>query len=236
MAVFACIGDVHGALGPLTTVVRWLEGRNIDGVLLVGDFATSAGWAASKSGLASCVAEVLTIVRCLRKPILLVPGNHDQPDCPCDENIDRRTVEVAGTTVTGLGGSGPHILGFPYEWRDEEIADLNLGVGELFLTHTPPALTKLDTLLHSGQHVGSQSVRMLATKSRALVCGHVHEAAGIDLVDGCVCYNTGSLGEPFGRTQVGFVSVCDSGVRVEHWQETAEHGWIQTDSWPENSE
>jgi predicted phosphodiesterase len=39
------------------------------------------------------------------------------------------------------------------------------------------------------------------------VCGHIHEAVGAQTLRRCLCYNTGSLGEPYGKLQVGFLEI-----------------------------
>jgi Icc-related predicted phosphoesterase len=50
------------------------------------------------------------------------------------------------------------------------------------------------------------------------VCGHIHEAVGVKQLGQCLCYNAGSLGEPFGAVQCGVASYDEeAGVwQVEH--------------------
>jgi Icc-related predicted phosphoesterase len=137
-----------------------------------------------------------------------VPGNHDvRHEAP--SNVDGRSVDWLGLRVYGLGGGGPRRFGFPYEWTEDEVAHIPPPVYDLLLTHTPPFGTALDTTVH-GRHVGSPTIRGWALAAGGLlVCGHIHEAAGVEQLGDCLCYNAGSLGEPFGQTQVGIAERPD---------------------------
>ncbi len=211
-----CIGDVHGELQRLEGVADFLAGNTPDLVLLVGDFIPGRVGRDRWRELAELVGRSLELLRPVGAPVLLVPGNHDPPRCEFPENIDGRAVEAAGLRVAGIGGSGPHHFGFPYEWGEDDIRSRRLGAADILLSHAPPARTALDRL-YDGRHVGSEAVRERAKDARILVCGHVHESAGVERVDGCACYNVGSLGEPYGRAQAGVVSLGEGEVRVEHW-------------------
>jgi Icc-related predicted phosphoesterase len=50
------------------------------------------------------------------------------------------------------------------------------------------------------------------------VCGHIHEAVGTYQLGNCLCYNAGSLGEPFGAVQCGIATLDDNNAmwRVDH--------------------
>ena len=64
----------------------------------------------------------------------------------------------------------------------------------------------------------------------ALVCGHIHEAAGAEVVDGCLCYNAGSLGAFAGRVQAGLLRREAAGGRwrVVHHDLAADTSWRVT--------
>ena len=132
------------------------------------------------------------------------------------DNCDRRALSVNGVRVFGIGGAGPARFGFRYEWGEEEISLLLPPPHEILLTHAPPIGTRLDRLA-SGGHVGSQAVRDIATYGcRALVCGHIHESAGVDRIGDVVMLNAGSLGDPFGRPQYGLVELSSVHTAVTH--------------------
>lgn len=220
-ATFGIIGDVHGRLDRLERVLETLSEHPLDAVLLVGDLASPEwerehrGTATSESAFADEVAGLLGRVGRLDVPVAWVPGNHDLPGVDVGTNLDRRVGEIAGIRVYGLGGAGPARFGFPYEWGEDEIEALAVPEVDLLLSHTPPHGSGLDRVAH-GRAVGSVAVERHCARARALVCGHIHEAAGIVEVGGCLCLNAGALGEPYGRAQVGRLRFEQHGVHAEH--------------------
>jgi Icc-related predicted phosphoesterase len=146
-----------------------------------------------------------------------IPGNHDASNIDAPENIDGRLIQVEGIRLFGIGGGGPTVFGFPYEWTDEEMEGVQIPDCDLLLSHSPPASTPCD-LTRRGAHAGSRVIRReLERAARAMVCGHIHEAVGFAFVGGKLCYNAGTLGEPFGRLQVGILTFERGGrTSIEH--------------------
>ena len=62
----------------------------------------------------------------------------------------------------------------------------------MLLSHTPPRGTAVDRT-RRGDHVGSTAVRdcIQATSPCLAVCGHIHEAAGIDTLGTTTVVNCG---------------------------------------------
>ena len=213
-----CVGDVHGALGSLRTVLEYLRTRDVEGVLLTGDFARGPLNADPALGNTASPEEILTLVTSVFSDLLLVPGNHDDPRLGDDISVDRREKSWLGWRVAGIGGS-PHTGGgFPYEWSDATADFSSWPAPEILLTHSPPSGTGLDVTV-SGKAVGSAAIRALAERTDGLlVCGHIHEAVGVSYVAGCLCYNAGSLGEPFGAVQCGIATfeTDDNKWQVDH--------------------
>lgn len=208
----AVIGDIHGELYHLKKVIDHLAATPIAGVLLVGDFGSSqyelSRWKkdSSRQILLKEVERILELVEKLGVPVAWVPGNHDVRELDLPGNCDRRLSEVAGVRVYGIGGAGPGRFGFPYEWDEDEIRALEVPECDVILSHAPPARTPLDRLFHAGRHVGSEAVREIAEgHGGAMVSGHIHEAHGTLSLDRCLCMNVGSLGDPYGLIQVGYV-------------------------------
>lgn len=197
----ACIGDIHGRLDRLAAVAEQLRAFDVDGIVAVGDFAPGPFNKAAQAG-GDPVGEALRILTAVCPHVVYVPGNHDIPhESPM--NVDGRSMDWLGLRIHGIGGGGPRRFGFPYEWSEEELERDPPPACDLLLTHTPPFGTALDRTAN-GKHVGSQTIRRWALAADGLlVCGHIHESAGVDTVGNCLCYNTGSLGEPFGRAQLG---------------------------------
>lgn len=224
--ILGVIGDIHGELYHLKKVIDHLAAKPIAGVLMVGDFGSSqyelSRWKkdASRDVLVKEVSRILELVDGLGVPNVWVPGNHDIRDLDLPGNCDRRIATVGGLRVYGIGGAGPGRFGLPYEWDEDEIRALELPQCEVILSHTPPANTPLDKLFHADRHIGSEAVLEIAQSHRgAMVSGHIHEAHGTLRINDCLCMNVGSLGDPYGLMQVGYVVYDKSGrtcVAVEH--------------------
>ncbi len=208
------VGDLHGNTGGLRRAVDALLARGVEGICLTGDFTPFVRWDVGKAGSEDPVADALALLESVGVPFVWVPGNHDSPDMPYKGNTDRRLTRLCGLRVVGVGGSGPNRFGFPYEWDEEEIRGLELPPADILLCHCPPARTALDRTA-SGEHVGSEAIRELASEHRGiLICGHIHEAAGVDRVGECLCLNAGSLGEPYARLQIGMIEWSEDRVTV----------------------
>lgn len=206
------------------------EGRASDGPAgegLAADGGPADGAPEPVPGAVAPVRRALELARETALPVLFVPGNHDVPEVPLEGNVDRRLVRIGGVRVFGIGGSGPARMGFPYEWTDEALAEVEVPERDLILAHAPPADTRLDVTQY-GEHVGSRTIRELAAGTRgALVCGHIHESPGVERVEGCLCYNAGSLGAPFGRLQAGLVEMIPGTgrARARHFVHEPGAGW-----------
>jgi Icc-related predicted phosphoesterase len=212
----AVIGDVHAHWRRLDAVLVRLAEARPDGILLVGDLGSHDLALARMrtperdARYRSSVEEVLRRVRALRAPTLFVPGNHDLRELEYEGNVDGGIAEIAGVRIAGIGGAGPARFGFAYEWGEDEIRARDVPECDVILSHAPPARTSLDLVFGRDQHVGSEAIRERALAHRGvLVCGHIHESPGAEMIGECLCVNVGGLGAPFGRAQVGFVRLSD---------------------------
>jgi uncharacterized protein len=204
-----CVGDVHGALRALQTVLKHLRTADVESVLFTGDFARGPFNADPSLGNTASPSELLDLVTSACANVLLVPGNHDDPALGGSVSIDGREMSWLGWRVAGIGGSpftGGH---FPYEWSDDRVDLAAWRAPDILLAHSPPADSGLD-VIKSGKAVGSRAIREVAERMNGiLVCGHIHEAVGVSQLGKCLCYNAGSLGEPFGAVQYGVASFAD---------------------------
>jgi uncharacterized protein len=210
LTLLLVIGDIHGQFAALERVLGHAPIDRVHAVLLTGDLGLDR-----TSLLLPSALRVVEIAASAGRPVVFVPGNHDLPDLPVAlsgaDNADDRRVDVAGLRVRGVGGAGPARFGFPYEWGEDDVRRRPRIEADILLTHTPPIRSLLD-LCSSGAHAGSAAVREMLSEPegkalRLLVCGHIHEAPGVEVLDGKPCYNAGSLGAPFGRVQYGLVEV-----------------------------
>ena len=139
-------------------------------------------------------------------PVLFVPGNCDPKELASIQsvygavNIHGRYKEVGGLHFLGIGGCPLGPFNTPFEMSENEIGrilkEASIGSNDqnrfILVSHTPPVNTKVD-LSRSGIHAGSQAVReFVETEKPSLVlCGHIHEARGKDVVDGVLVVNPG---------------------------------------------
>ncbi len=194
MTTFIALPDLHDHPESLKTIARPL--MQADVVLLVGDMT---------NGGINHLLRLLTILTDLNEHIYTVPGNMDTVKMLAhlareDYNIHRRFEWVDGLALVGLGGALPFVGKFVFneeelaQLLDDAIAELNADVPTILVSHQPPYDCKLD-LLPNGVHVGSKSVRSWIEQHQPLicVCGHIHEAVGIDQIGNTILINPGPL-------------------------------------------
>jgi Icc-related predicted phosphoesterase len=207
-------------LSSARVVASHLQPIGLDIVLLVGDLLPAVLSRRYESDGRRELREMLHEIRSIFAPtgarLAWVPGNHDPSGLKARDNCDRRALSVNGLRVFGIGGAGPHRFGFRYEWGEDDIGSIRPPPHDILLTHAPPIDTRLDRLA-SGGHVGSQAIRDIAVYgSRVLVCGHIHEAAGVDRTGDLLMLNAGSLGDPFGKPQYGLLELSSEHATVMH--------------------
>ncbi len=96
--------------------------------------------------------------------------------------IHRESLTLDDFIIHGIGGSGITPFNTPSEYTEDEIremvAGLKLGEKNILLSHCPPKGV-LDRT-YSGIHAGCSAIRELAKSFDAILCGHIHEAHGVD--------------------------------------------------------
>lgn len=189
-----CITDLHGRVAALDRIVQ--DAGEADVLLLGGDI--------TDFGTPNVAEQVVRHAQQHCDTVFAVAGN-------CDSTaIDDRLSEI-GVSLFGRGvvhqdvgfygvSAMPPWMGNMYELTEAEIAEtLGAGHGQLatrdrdvLLSHTPPRDTKLDET-RTGGHVGSSSVREFIAYARPalVVCGHIHEARGIERIGPATIVNCG---------------------------------------------
>jgi len=189
-----CITDLHGDDWLLDAIIA--DAGDADALLLGGDI-THFGTPNAAESLVRRAQKACSIV-------MAVAGN-------CDSlAIDRRLADLGvalmgrGLMHGGLGFYGvsamPPWIGGMYELTEEQIAaaleagrrQLESPAWEIVLSHSPPHRTALDRT-RRGEHVGSRAVRAFIEQHRPalVVCGHIHEARGIDTIGSTRIVNCG---------------------------------------------
>lgn len=189
------LADVHGAR---RRIVEFLQKEpDVDLVLIAGDLTTN--------GSPRDAETVLDPFGQKEPAVYAVSGNMDP--LPVEDVLVRRGVALnaQGTMhgplgLFGLSGAPLSPLHTPNEVSEEVLAG-RLAAGwaavkgaarTVLVSHPPPAGTKVDQLTN-GMHVGSTAVRVFCLQHAPdlVLCGHIHEARGIDHLGRTIIVNPG---------------------------------------------
>jgi hypothetical protein len=206
--------DVHGEYGRVESILA--HESTIDAIVISGDLTTHG-----------TVAEACTAIRRIeqfRKPLFIVAGNMDLPAfepafTELGVNINGRGVHLSGVGFFGVSGSPFTPMHTPYELPEDEILRrANEGWQQaqtahrtVFVPHAPPRSTTLDKVF-IGAHVGSTAVREFVERNQpdVLICGHIHESRGTDVLGKTQMVNCG----PAGRGSYAVITI-DREVTIE---------------------
>jgi len=137
--------------------------------------------------------------------VLFVPGNMDEPALADWRDTERIVCLHAKGIVHnaaffgGLGGAVISPFKTPFEFDEAEASRVLAQVIRtssssitVLVSHCPPKNTKLD-LAAGTRHVGSEAVRRFIEerKPALVICGHIHEARGVDLIGRVPIVNVG---------------------------------------------
>ncbi len=126
---------------------------------------------------------------------VLVHGNMDNPFLirfieDLGLSIHGRATELYGYSFVGIGARASK----DDFRRVSEQLDLLDNTRTILVTHIPPYGTSIDVAFN-GVHIGSKLIRRLVEEysPRAVFCGHVHEAAGLDWIGETLIVNPGPV-------------------------------------------
>jgi len=177
--------DIHGAYSIAEEII---SAEPADVVLIGGDLTTV--------GTVKEAEDAIHRFQALCPRMYCIAGNmdlpaHDELFVRLGVSVNARAVQVDDIAFFGVSAAPVSPLHTPYEISEEEIARrIYLGWREIgtvrtriFLPHAPPYGTKLD-IVHAGFHVGSTAVRDFIEDHTpdVVICGHIHEARGIDTI------------------------------------------------------
>lgn len=190
-------GDIHMALGAIERLRSELQQADL--VLLSGDLTNFGGPQES--------AQVLAATRRYARQVFAVSGNLDRPaviDFLRMEGISLHggAYAVGDIGVFGCGGSNVTPFHTPTELSENQISQLlqrgyaavTQAPKKIMVCHTPPLDTATDRI-HTGKHVGSETVRRFIERQQPDLCitGHIHESAGVDRIGETIIINAGAL-------------------------------------------
>lgn len=214
------ISDIHNDIENMLQFLSNAEPLGFDVVVCPGDFTDIAPRGFSQKEIGMLIIEEL---KSLKKPVVAVPGNWDDSLIEIFEKDDI-SVHGRGKIIDGVGfygfGGAKTPFGTSYEPSESEtrvgldnafasVKDAELKVQ---VTHRPPINTKLD-LISSGAHVGSRVVRSFIEERgpQAAICGHIHEARGVDIIGNTKVVNAGRFPEGY----CGIIDLSGGGVAAK---------------------
>ncbi len=190
----ACITDLHGRRAALGRILA--DAGAVDAVLLGGDI--------TNFGSPIDADRVIELTRAKVSTVLAVAGNCDSAA------IDRRLVElgvslhgrgvlIRAVGLFGLSATPPWNKGM-YQLTEAALAaalraghaQVRQAAQHVLLAHVPPYNTRLDRTLF-WSHAGSSALRTFIEEAQPglVLCGHIHEARGIDRLGATVAVNCG---------------------------------------------
>ena len=185
----------------------------MDGIIVGGDLTT---YGSPEEG-----EKAIRVFKSSGAPVFAVAGNMDSPEFDASHEALGVSINARGILLGEVGFFGVSASPFtpmhtPYEITEEEIArraeagwnDVAGARWKIFVPHAPPRDTKLDRLV-LGQHVGSTAVREFIERQQpdVVVCGHIHEARGLDTIGKTKIINCGPAGK-------GYYAVIEIGSDV----------------------
>ncbi len=205
-----CISDLHGEAGRIERLGA------VDAVVICGDITHFGGRARAR--------EILEGFKGAKR-LLAVPGNCDNLDVngalvELDADLHARGRTVGDIGFFGVGGSNATPFDTPQEYPEDELWDFLMKGYEqvenapvkVMVSHTPPFNTELDKARMT--HIGSKKVREFIERYEPdlMLCGHVHEARGQDMIGGTVIVNTGIFNTGYALVDIG------AEIRVEFFE------------------
>lgn len=196
---FIAFTDIHGSYEKVRTALS--AEQQCSAVILGGDLTTG--------GTVREALDAVRMVQSFGKPVFAVAGNMDPVEL--DDvleaqglGLNARGIMLDEIGLFGVSGSPATPLHTPYEISEDEIAlrahagwkDVQAARSTVFVPHAPPHDTAVDKLAN-GTHVGSVAVRRFIEQCHptVVVCGHIHEARGIDTIGSSTIVNCGPAGK-----------------------------------------
>ncbi|RLG92708.1 MAG: hypothetical protein DRO36_00725 [Candidatus Hecatellales archaeon] len=178
------LSDFHGVARFAEKMRDLAVSQKFDCIVVCGDL--------TDLGPVKVARQIIGTLSESKLPVLYVPGNMD-PRNLVDELDSGFHVHGRGKIIGDVGfvgaGSYSNLKGLLEQGLKSLVKTPRFLV---FVTHVPPKGTKVD-LAWDGSHIGSLEVREAVEKYKPnlVVCGHVHEARGVDRIGESVVCNPG---------------------------------------------
>lgn len=209
------VSDFHQNLQAVERARRKATLEGVDVIVLCGDL--------THFGTIAIAEEILRGFAGLGVDTLFVPGNCDPTGLSEHSTLGGahclhgRCRRVGDLSFMGVGGSTPVPFRTVFELREEELKEILEEAHSHFdgdgrpvlVSHVPPSHTAVD-MTPSGFNVGSVALREFIERRRPqlVVCGHIHEARGVDKIGDTLIVNPGPA-------MWGLCALVETGGEVE---------------------
>jgi len=188
--------DFHGDIGSAKRASHLVSLEHPSLVVVAGDLANRD---------VQLARQILEELSTSARKVFFVPGNLDDPTLANWKDTERiaclhaKAVTHNLITFVGLGGSVISPFKTPLEFGEAEASralaeatQTSSSQNMVLVSHCPPKNTKLD-LAGGTRHVGSEAVRRFIDERKPVlvICGHIHEAQGVDSIEGVPVVNVG---------------------------------------------
>ncbi len=196
--LWIALGDIHEEIEHFADIPELQEA---DGIIITGDMTIAGGIKEAKP--------ILTAIAKYEKPILAQIGNMDTAEVTdwLTENGWNIHIEARELTdkvsLFGVGASTFTPFKTPSEfsesdftaWLEQGWRKVYNSTHKVLISHNPPVNTKCD-VIGDNIHVGSTAVRQFIEEHQPdiCICGHIHEARGIDHIGRTTVINPGNFG------------------------------------------
>jgi len=187
------LSDIHRSVYMVKKALEFAAANALEVVTCSGDFQS---------------LEAIKVLSGFKGKVFAVPGNMDGGE-------ELEALEEAGVSLHGKvaehGGflfAGAGALNFKWALQAVTSQLNNIEPNKfVFITHYPPKDSKVDVAFNLA-HVGSSSVREFIESYRPAVClcGHIHEARGVDWLGETLLVNPGPLAR-------GYAAIVDVAKR-----------------------
>ncbi len=186
------ITDIHRDFDALDNL------PNADALVVGGDFVTLDG--------EDLLRHAISLIEKKFPAFLAVSGNMDPvtTDSILSETGHALSCDkpatLCGQKLYGLGGANRSPFNTPNEWdendAEQRLANIPEGGADILVTHAPPFESGADRI-SSDAFVGSKAIAACVSRIRPalLLCGHIHEAAGIYRFGSTILVNPGRFGD-----------------------------------------
>ncbi len=189
------VSDIHNELYKAKALLDIVDERNPDMIIVAGDITSF--------GPLKAAHDIFETLEKAKRPVLAISGNEDIKEVGKflrSKDLDIHNKGVVHKNVGFVGFSGPSAVSiggvpvFNYEAVNYTLSEMKNCEKRVLVSHVPPANTKVDVIF-SGSHVGSEFLRdVIETEQPNLViCGHIHEARGVDKIGKTTIVNPGAL-------------------------------------------